>query len=305
MKRPLNLRQIEAFKAVIEHSSVSRAAQSLFVSQPAVSKLLTHLEEETGLELFERTRGKLSPTRHGVRLYEEIERVFSGLQQIEQAVDSIRRDDQRHLNVGVMPALSGSFIRRVTMRFLEQNPDVRVTIETRSSRFVADWLIGRKIDVGLMGSGMDRSYVDRELLIRSPLVCAMHPSHALANKRVIRPRDLDGLPFVGFNAGSQTHELASAAFDAAGCHLNVVLDTSTAPGVCEFVAEGLGVSLIHPLFAYGMQKRLQLRRFDPELLFDFYICRNQAGRNPTLAEAFIAHAREVASDLSLGLIKEQ
>jgi DNA-binding transcriptional LysR family regulator len=304
MKRPLNLRQIEAFKAVIEHGSVSRAAQSLFVSQPAVSKLLTYLEEETGLDLFERMRGKLLPTRHGVRLYEEIERVFTGLQQIEQAVDLIRRDEQRQLTVGVMPALSGSFIRRVTMRFLEQHPDVRITIETRSSRFVADWLVTRRIDVGLMGSRMDSSFVDRELLIQSPLVCALHPSHALANKRVIRPRDLDGVPFVGFSSGSQTHDLATAAFDAAGSRLNVVISTSTAPGVCEFVAEGLGVSLIHPIFAYGMQKRLQLRRFDPELLFDFYVCRNHTGRNAGLAEAFIAQAREVASDLSSTLIKE-
>lgn len=302
MKRPLKLRQIEAFKAVIEHGSVSRAAQALYVSQPAVSKLLTHLEEETGLALFERMRGKLSPTRYGVRLYEEIERVFSGLQQIEQAVDSIRRDEQRHLRVGVLPALSGSFIRRVTMRFLQRHADVRVTIETRSSRFVADWLIARKIDVGLLGSDGDEAFLDFEPLFQAPLMCAMPPDHRLAKKRVVRPQDLDGVPFVGFNPDSQTHELVSAAFEAEGAALNVVLDCSTAPSVCEFVAEGLGVSLIHPLFADGMQKRLVLRRFEPELLFDFYICRNRAGRNASLVEAFIEQAREVAAEVPAELL---
>ncbi|MDQ2185222.1 LysR substrate-binding domain-containing protein [Alcaligenaceae bacterium A4P071] len=305
MKRPLNLRQIEAFKAVIEHGSVSRAAQSLFVSQPAVSKLLTHLEEETGLSLFDRTRGKLLPTYHSKLLYESIERVFSGLQQIEQSVDAIRRDEQRSLRVGVMPALSGSFIRRVTTRFLEQHPGVRVSIETRGSRFVADWLVARKIDVGLIVHEMYGAHVNGERLIQSPLVCAMHPNHALANKRVIRPRDLDGVPFVAFSPESQSYQLTTAAFHAAGARLNIVLDCSTAPGVCEFVADGLGVSLIHPLFAHGMQARLKLRRFDPELLFDFYICRSQAVRNSALTEAFIAQAREVATELCFGSLKGQ
>lgn len=305
MSRPLNLRQIEAFKAVIEHGTVSRAAQALHVSQPAVSKLLTHLEEQTGLDLFERVRGKLAPTQYGMRLYEEVERVFSGLQQVEQAVESIRRDEQRHLRIGVLPALSGSFIRRVTMRFLAAHANVRVTIETRSSRFVADWLIARKIDVGFVGSNVDSSFVDREVLFRSPLVCAMHPNHELANKRVIRPRDLDAVPFIGFDSHSQTHELVRGAFEAADVALNVVLDTSTAPTVCEFVASGLGVSLIHPLFADGMQKRLVLRRFEPELSFDFHICRNQASRNAGLIEAFIAQARQVAAEVSTDMLKGQ
>ena len=305
MKRPLNLRQIEAFKAVIEHGTVSRAAQALFVSQPAVSKLLTHLEEETGLALFERVRGKLAPTGYGVRLYEEVDRIFSGLQQVEQAVESIRRDEQRHLRIGVQPALSVSFIRRVTMGFLETHKDVRLTIETRSSRFVAEWLMTRKIDVGLIGSQVDSPFVDREVLFRSPLVCAFHPNHPLANKRVIRPRDLDGVPYIGFGTTTQTHELVAGAFKDAGAHLNVVLETSTAPTVCEFVAAGLGVSLIHPLFAAGMHKRMVLRRFEPELILNFYICRNQASRNPSLTDAFIDQARKVAANISEDLLKEQ
>lgn len=129
MKETLNLRQIEAFKAVVEHGTVSQAGIVLGVSQPAVSKLLAHLEADTGLTLFDRVRGKLALTARGMRLYQEIERVFSGLRQVEQAVDSIRRDEQRTLTVGVLPALSGAFIRRATMQFLARHPDVRVSIQ--------------------------------------------------------------------------------------------------------------------------------------------------------------------------------
>jgi DNA-binding transcriptional LysR family regulator len=305
MRRTLNLRQVEAFKAIIEQGTVSRAAEVLCVSQPAVSKLLAHLEEDTGLKLFERVRGKLAVTRHGMRLYEEIDRIFAGLRQVEQAVDSIRRDEQRHLTVGVLPALSGSFIRRVTMSFLATHPDVRVSVITRSSQFVADWLATRQVDVGLLGGRIDHPYIDSESLLKHPMICAMAPDHRLAKKRVIRPRDLDGEPFIAFSSKSQSRQLAQTVFDRHGIRMNVVLDTDTAPTVCAFVAAGLGVSLIHPLFAEGMQDRLAMRRFEPALPFDFLLCRAQASHNASLVEAYTEHARAVAVQVSKELLQGQ
>jgi DNA-binding transcriptional LysR family regulator len=297
MAQTLNLRQIEAFKAVIEHGTVSQAAMVLGVSQPAVSKLLAHLEADTGLRLFDRVRGKLAATPHGMRLYEEIDRIFTGLRQVEQAVDSIRRDEQRTLFVGVLPALSGSFIRRVTMNFLRHHPDVRVNIQTRGSQFLADWLATRQIDVALVGSRVDNPYIDREPMFQHPLVCALPVNHELTRKRVIRPRDLSGLPFIAFGADTQTSQLAQAAFAQADARLNIVLDTNTAPSVCEFVAAGLGVSLIHPLFADGFQNRLVLRRFEPEMQFHFQLCRMHASRNAGLVEAFVEEARVLAAQV--------
>ncbi|HTK01804.1 MAG TPA: LysR substrate-binding domain-containing protein [Bordetella sp.] len=297
MAQTLNLRQIEAFKAVIEHGTVSQAAMVLGVSQPAVSKLLAHLEADTGLRLFDRVRGKLAATPHGMRLYEEIDRIFTGLRQVEQAVDSIRRDEQRTLFVGVLPALSGSFIRRVTMNFLRHHPDVRVNIQTRGSQFLADWLATRQIDVALVGSRVDNPYIDREPMFQHPLVCALPVNHELTRKRVIRPRDLSGLPFIAFGADTQTSQLAQAAFAQANARLNIVLDTNTAPSVCEFVAAGLGVSLIHPLFADGFQNRLVLRRFEPEMQFHFQLCRMHASRNAGLVEAFVEEARILAAQV--------
>ena len=106
MGRRLNLRQIEAFKAVIEHGTVSRAADILNVSQPAISKLIAHLEADAEVRLFDRVNGRLAPTERGMRLYQEIDRIFSGVQQIENAAEAIRREEQGRLVVGVMPALS-------------------------------------------------------------------------------------------------------------------------------------------------------------------------------------------------------
>ncbi len=89
--RRLNLRQIEAFKAVIEHGTVSAAASVLHVSQPAISKLIANLEADAALRLFDRFKRRLTPTEPGIRLYAEVDRIFSGVQEVENAVDAIHR----------------------------------------------------------------------------------------------------------------------------------------------------------------------------------------------------------------------
>lgn len=298
MRKTLNLRQIEAFKAVIERGTVNRAADALFISQPAVSKLLLKLEQDTDLELFDRVKGRLAPTPQGMRLYEEVDRIFAGLRQLEEAVESIRRDEQRQLSIGVMPALSGSFVRRVCMEFINQHPDVRVSIHTRSSQYLAEWLLARQIDVGMVGSRVENPYIDREPMLSAPLFCAMAQDHPLSRKRVIRMSDLDNVPFVSFAPGSQADTLARSLFSAAGARLNVVLNAVSAPTVCEFVGAGLGVSLVHPLFVEGFKPRVVLRRLESETEFSFMLCSVRASRNASLIEAFMEDARQVARQVA-------
>ena len=88
----LNLRQIEAFKTVVERGTVGLAAKDLEISQPAVSKLISRFEKATELTLFNRERGRMVLTHSGRRLYKEVEIIFSKLQQLESAVEDIKRE---------------------------------------------------------------------------------------------------------------------------------------------------------------------------------------------------------------------
>jgi DNA-binding transcriptional LysR family regulator len=298
MKGRLNLRQAEAFKAVIESGTVSRAAHVLCVSQPAVSRLLASLEDDTGLQLFERVKGRLAPTKRGMRLYEEIDRIFVGIRQVENAVASIRREEQGRLIVGVMPALSGAFIRRATMKFLQKCPHVHVSIQARSSQFIADWLVTRQLDVGVIISRIDNPYVVAEPLMEHPLVCIMPPNHRLASRRVIKPRDLDGEAFISFAPESYTGRRIAAIFEERGLRVNTVLNATIAPTVCEFVAAGLGVSLVHPLFIDDIGPRIAVRRFEPRVLVDFALCRARDTRDAGLVDAFLDSVRAAADDVT-------
>lgn len=294
MRRHLSLRQVEAFKAVIEHGTISRAAVVLNVSQPAISKMIANLESDADLVLFDRLKGRLAPTQRGMRLYDEIDRIFGGVQQVENAIDAIRREDQGRIAIGVMPALSGSFVQQATMGFLRRHPQAFCVVESRSSQRIAEWLLTRRLDVGLVSSDIENPYLVSESLMEHPLVCIMPAGHALAAKSLVQPADLDGLPFVSFDPESLTGQRIVAALAERRSRPDVVLVASVAPTLCEFVAAGQGVSLVHPLMVEGFGERLIVRRFEPAIPYDFRLCRSRDSRNARLVEDFVDVTRETA-----------
>jgi DNA-binding transcriptional LysR family regulator len=304
MPRHLNLRQIEAFKAVIENGSISSAAQIVHISQPAMSKLIAHFEADTGLKLFDRLKGRLAPTECGMRLYKEINRIFAGVRQVENAAEAIRREEGGKLVVGVMHALSGSFIQRAMTGFLKDRRNMFCSVQSLGSVWIVDWLVARKLDVGLVSARIENPYVTLEPLMEHPLVCIMALDHPLAAKSQIEPQDLDQCPFIGFNPEGDIGHRVEVMFEARGVKPQIVLVTNAAPTLCEFVAAGLGVSLIHPLMLSGLEHRLTVRRFAPEILFNFQLCRSADSRNAQLVEAFAQEVRATAAQISRSMLGE-
>jgi DNA-binding transcriptional LysR family regulator len=304
MPRHLNLRQIEAFKAVIEIGSISSAAQMIHISQPAMSKLIAHFEADTGLKLFDRVKGRLAPTESGMRLYEEVGRVFDGVRQIEKAAEAIRRQERRQLAVGVLPALSGEFIQRVLMDLLKQRPNVMCSVQSLGSQWIVDWVIARKLDVGLVAVGFDNPYVSFEPLMEHPLVCIMPLGHPLAAKSLIEPKDLDQVPFVSFLPDSYTGRRVGELFEAYGVSAQIVFVSNIAPTLCEFVAAGLGVSLVHPLMASALEQRVVVRRFEPAIPYKYQLCRNADNRNAQLVDAFAQDLRATAAQIFRSMLSE-
>lgn len=303
MPRQLNLRQIEAFKSVVENGTVSRAAQILNISQPAMSKLISHLEFDTGLRLFDRVKNRLAPTEHGMRLYEEVGRIFAGIRQVENAVEAIRREEQGRLAIGVLPALANTFIQRATTGFLKERRNIFCSVQSLSSQWVVDWLIAKKLDVGLVSARMDNPYVTLEPLMEQPLACIMPPDHPLAAKSLIEPQDLDRMAFVAFDPDIYVSHLVADMFATYRIEPDIALVANSAPTVCEFVAEGLGVSLVHPLMVSGLESRLAVRRFEPEIPYNFQLCYNSDSRNARIVNAFVQELREKAAQISESLLQ--
>jgi len=145
----VNLRHIEIFHAVMTAGNLTEAARLLHTSQPTVSRELARFEKVIGLTLFERTRGRLHPTVQGLRLFEEVQRSWYGLDRIVSAADSLREFRQGELSVVCLPVFSQSFLPALLQPFLARYPDVNLTIVPQESPLLEEWLSAQRHDLGL------------------------------------------------------------------------------------------------------------------------------------------------------------
>jgi len=126
----MRLRHIEVFHAVYSNNSISNAARLLNVSQPSVSKVLRHAEDQLGYLLFDRIKGKLVPTNEGRQLYEEVSKLYTNLHSIRQLSESLGRMDIGVIRIAATPGLGLKVIPEAVATFMVSHPNIKFDIET-------------------------------------------------------------------------------------------------------------------------------------------------------------------------------
>ncbi|SCZ74198.1 DNA-binding transcriptional regulator, LysR family [Epibacterium ulvae] len=294
MRKP-SLRQLEAFKAFVENGSVSKAADALYVSQPAVSKLLNNFEEDIGMELLDRSSNRPVVTEMGMRVYEEIDRILSGVDQIGQAIASIRAKERSLITVGVMPGFPPSILSRASQIAREQRPDISISYVVRSSEFISHGILSRKMDLGIIARDLDHPQVDTNLFINEEMVAILSEEHPLVERDIVDIADLQGQHFISFTQGSVSRQLIDKALAQAGVEPDVVLQATTAPNCCAFVADGMGLCVVPPFFAEDYLDQVVHRPFNPSLSVRIQSVRPVDGRERKGANLVLS-ALEAARD---------
>ncbi len=265
----MNLRQIEAFRAVIDAGTVTRAGEMLRVSQPAVSRLIADLERGLGFALFERRRGRLTPTAEAKLFYREIEKAFVGLEHLNKAAEAIRNLQVGHLRIAAMPAFAEGLASRAIARFVAAHGGPRVELDVGPRALIVDWIAAQQFDLGLAVPPVEDPTIETRMLCRHAALCVMPAGHRLARRRRVSAKDLAGEAFVTLPLGSPFRFRIDQAFERAGDKRRLLVETRTQHSVCRMVAEGLGVSLVDPFVAGDMAHLpLAFRPFEPAVRWD-------------------------------------
>lgn len=288
----MNLRQIEAFKAVIETGTVTQAAARLNISQPAVSKLLQMFERGAAMPLFVRDRGRLTPTVEARLLYEEVERVFQGADRVRQAAAEIKSLRRGTLSVGVMPGLSVGFAQEVLARLQASHPGIQTILHARETPKLVEQLVMHQIELLYSAHLMDHPELRIEPVCRVALVCILPRGHHLESKAEIHCCDLRDERFASFRHESSLRRRIDQAFEDAKVSRIFALEAPTAPSICAFVARGLGVSIVSPLYIGAFAPALLIRPFVPTIDLELYMATPRSRRISRLAEAFAQASRE-------------
>ncbi len=303
LSHKMNLRQIEAFKVVMENGTITRAAEVMHISQPAMTKLIQAFEKAAGFAAFERSQGRLLPTPEGLLLYRDVDRVFLAAQEIERSARDIQAMHKGALAVGAMPALASGFVQDVARHFVEKNPGIQLDIHTVPRNRLMDMLLSGKLDIALCHSVHDHPEIETEILARHPATCVLPKNHRLVDKREIEAKDLEGEPFISWSEGTLTRIRVDQYFETLGVQRSLRHSASISPALCAFVANGLGIAVMHPLYIGVAGCAVTVKPLRPRLDIELLIAFPRRPSRPKVATAFAALAKSRAEDMTSQLLR--
>jgi DNA-binding transcriptional LysR family regulator len=293
----MELKQVEAFRAVARHGGFSRAARALDVTQPSLTRSVARLEETVGFALFLRGHGAARLTPEGDAFLREVERAFTGLERLRVAAQDIRHFGTGRLRVACLPAVGAGFMPRAIKRFVARFPEATISLQVRPSATVYEWVASQRCDVGVAAPRPGFAAVEEEALLDMPGVLVMPRGHRLAKlRRTLTPEDVAGEPFLASSPEDGPRHAADEAFASLGLKPRMRVETQFGNTLCALVAEGLGVAVVNPVVARD-HARLPIvaRPFLPEVRFTSRLLRARSSPVDRLAEAFMAVLREEAA----------
>ena len=248
----MNLHQLRVFRVVAETQSYSRAAATLFLSQPAVSMQVRALERSVGLPLFERGGRSLRLTEAGRELLAYSERVFALLDEAQLVLDELRGARRGTVKVAasttagiyVVPTLLGAFRR--------QNPGVNLTLDVVNRYAVQELLLDGEADLAVMGLTEDVHDLEIAEFLPNELVVVAWPHHPLAQRRDVPLAALANEVFLLREAGSGTRTDVERVFAADGVPLRLGMELRSSGAIKQAVAAELGITVM-PLSALELE----------------------------------------------------
>ncbi len=257
-------RHLEAFRAIMDTGTVSQAARSLGVSQPAVSRMLTALEQDIGFELFHRIGGRLVPTRSALALRADVLRTLDSMENLRKISQTLRHGRYGEVKLGCAPSLVHRVVPGALERFARDWPDTRVIVEPRPSRIVVDMLSTRALELGLLFLPVEHTGLEVTPLRWFPTVCVLHESHPLATRKAISPPDLAGERLILLAHGDPARFAIDLAFRKARVAQRIAAETPNVALAANLAGRSFGVAIVNALMARDVAPRgVAITRFTP------------------------------------------
>jgi len=243
----MNRNHLAAFHAVARAGSISRGAEQLMTSQPAVSRQVADLEAELGVTLFDRLPRGVRLTDAGGVLAEFAHRMAVLEQEADRAIRELRGLARGRLAIGASTTIAAYVLPPVFGEFHRRHPRVELSMEVANSDVIERKLLDGELDLGLTGIGTTRAELEAQPFATDDLAVVAAPSHPLANRPRVAAADLAGESFVVREPGSGMRAAADRALADRGIAVVPVMTLGSTAAVKRAVAAGAGLAFISRL----------------------------------------------------------
>lgn len=236
--------QFEILIKVIDEGSFTKAAQTLHMSQPAVSHAIATLESELGVTLLVRERGKdLIVTDIGKRVLFQIRNILNCLEKIDQEVSLEKGLITGTIRIATFPSVTAHFLPKIISTFQQKRPNVSLTFKEGSQEEIKDWLTAREIDIGFVV--LPCNELNTIPLIKDRYLVMLPDGHSLLKNKSVHLSDLENEPLIISNAGYEAPIIDIMRKQK--IPINEKYNTSNLNTSLGMIKEGLGVLILPEL----------------------------------------------------------
>lgn len=290
-----SLNKVRSFIAVAEHASFRRAAESLNLSQPALSAHVRNLEDGLGVSLLSRTTRSVRLTREGERFLVRSKRAVLELEGAVRELQDEAALRRGRVTVACVPTIASSMLPLALARFAERYPGVRVHILDEVAETLYQRVLSRDADLGIGPAPPRSSDLTFDTLADDHFIAVFPRDHALAGRETVALEQVVRFPFLALAPRTNVRTVLESAFAAAGHVLDPVYEVSHHYTLGGMVEAGLGVTALPSmsLSVLGHPLLESARIVEPEITRDIGILRRRGDAATPAASEFL----EVVADV--------
>lgn len=267
----MRIRQLEAFRATVITGTITAAAKSMRTTQPTVSRMLIQLEEEIGIPLFRREKGRVVLTNEGMRFYHRVDEVFTSITSLGRVAEDLRRATFREVRIISTPALAMTVVPDLMKQLVTLHPDIRAKLITLDNNSYFGVNVETEYDIVLGHRIGFETTMEQITLAEVDFVCVLPEDHPLATRETILVEDLEGQSIISLL--DEKHRLFlrhEKVFQDANVNVTQNIFCHSSSAAYAMVGHGLGLALMEPFSARLWQHQgVVIRPFRPRLTYEF------------------------------------
>lgn len=260
----MTIQQLEYIVALDNHRHFVKAAEQCFVTQPTLSMQVKKLEEEFGVQIFDRSKKALVPTKAGERILLKARQIIREVKQLEELVSNQMKSMDGEFRLGVIPTLAPYLLPKFLPKFAATYPNTRLIIKELQTADIISGLKNDLVDIGLLVTPLDEHDIREVPLFNEPFLAFLPEGHPLESRQTVKPEDLDLSELLLLTDGHCFRDqiLNICGHNSSSNTLNFDYQSGSIEVLVNLVKQGVGYTLIPELALRQGSLKGQVRRFE-------------------------------------------